>query len=81
MIQSIAPYGIRNLRSSHKILLKTAKSNSTKFEKLFVFKSVKHWNMLPVDLKKIQDSSQFATRLKQEMLQGKIKFPSKYSTP
>lgn len=72
---NILPYRERNLRSNRKILLKTRKFKTAKVEKSFLSKSVKYWNSLPEELKKVRDNSCFATRLKKEMLLGKINFP------
>lgn len=43
--------------------------------RVFMLKSVKLWNSIPEELKKVLDASGLATRLKREMLQGNLNFP------
>lgn len=64
----------KSLRSNRKILLKEPRSKSKHFDKCFLFKSVKMWNKLPEDCKKIRNIYRFKTRVKLEMLNNNINF-------
>lgn len=65
----------RSLRSNRKVLLKEPRSNCRQFDRCFVYKSVKWWNSLPEEFKKIRNIFQFKQRVKIEMLMSKINFP------
>lgn len=65
----------RALRSNRKLLLKEQRSNCQRFDKCFVHKSIKLWNNLPEDCKKVRNIYTFRTRVKFEMLCNNINFP------
>lgn len=65
----------RSLRSNRKLLLKDQRSYCQRFDKCFVYKSIKLWNNLPEDCKKVRNIHMFRIRIKQEMLCNNINFP------
>lgn len=64
----------RSLRSNRKILLKEQRSNCRQFDRCFLFTSIKLWNTLPEECKKIRNIFVFRTRVKSEMLCNDINF-------
>lgn len=65
----------RSLRSTRKVLLKTERPRNSKYEKSYVYNRIKHWNMLPEDIKKIRNIVNFKLRIFKELAQGKLNFP------
>lgn len=65
----------RTLRSNRNKLLNNPTANNTKFEKSFMKKGIKIWNLLPEDIKGITNIHKFKTRVVSELRQGKLNFP------
>lgn len=65
----------RSLRSNRKLMLITARSNYTTYDKSSTARSRKYWNKLPEDIKRIRDFDKFKIRIKMEMLLNNINFP------
>lgn len=65
----------RNLRSTGKVLLKTVRAKTKKYERLFVHQSALLWNDLSEDMKSIRNFKLFKTRVKCELLLNNINFP------
>lgn len=72
---NLRPHINRTLRSNRKMLLNQNGVKHTKYGKSFVHKSIKAWNMLSEDIKKIRDIYLFNIRVKAEILQNKVNFP------
>lgn len=72
---NLKPHHGRLLRSIRKILLLEQRVKHTKYGKSFVHSATKGWNLLPEDIKKMNDTSSFVTRIKSELWQSKLIFP------
>lgn len=64
----------RTLRSTRKLLLDRPRANNAKFDNSFIMYAITYWNCLPDRLKVCTDPSNFKTRVKLELKQGKINF-------
>lgn len=69
------PSNTRNLRSTHKLLLDRPRANNAKFDNSFIMYAITWWNCLADRLKVCTDPSNFKTRVKLVLKQGKINFP------
>lgn len=72
---NLKPHQGRLLRSNRKILLLEHRVRHVKYGKSFVHIATKGWNTLSEDLKKINDTMSFITRVKSELWQNKLNFP------
>lgn len=68
-------YGPRSPRSNRKVLLREKRSQNSLYDKCFVKRSIKLWNILPEEVKQIKRFKSFKIRAKLELLQEKPNFP------
>lgn len=60
--QNIKTHSEKSLRSNREILLLTERSNCTAYEKSSKTRSMKLWNKLPEEIKKIRDFDMFKVK-------------------
>lgn len=72
---NLKDHNTRSLRSNRRILLKQKMAKKTKYEKCFIYQSIKLWNNLPEEIKQLRLMFNFTTRIKKELLLEKINFP------
>lgn len=65
----------RNLRSNNNLYLRTTLPKSRKFEKSFVYQSIRIWNLLSNQLKNNRNFKSFKTRVKLELLHNEKELP------
>lgn len=72
---NLKDHNTRTLRSMRKLLLKEPRCYNSKFEKAYINVGIKLWNRLPEEVKNIRNVEGFKTRVKTELLLGKLNFP------
>lgn len=65
----------RTLRSQNNILLKTSFPKTAKYERSYIFISIRMWNSLDEAFKQIRTFNNFKTRVKSELLLNNLNFP------
>lgn len=65
----------RLLGSQRRKLLVKPMPNNRKFDRGFIYKAIKSWNVLTEEIKGIVNIHKFRTRVVCELRQGKLNFP------